>query len=71
MLVIQLPQWIEGKLERVAKRTGKSKASLAREAVMSRIEDLEDIYLAEQVLERIPKGEERTLPINRVRGRSR
>jgi RHH-type transcriptional regulator, rel operon repressor / antitoxin RelB len=63
MLVIHLPPSIEKRLEKFAKRTGKSKASLAREAVMSGIEDLEDIYLAEQTLARIQSGRERTIPL--------
>lgn len=71
MLVIRLPKAIERKLEQVAKRTGKSKASIARRAIVEQIEDLEDIYLAERVLERIRSGKEHTVPLKTVMERLR
>jgi RHH-type transcriptional regulator, rel operon repressor / antitoxin RelB len=71
MLVIQLPPSIEKKLAKFARRAGKSKASFAREVVMSGIEDLEDVYLAEQTLERIRTGRERTIPLKDVLKRHR
>ena len=59
MLWIQLPEDIEARLEQLAQQTGRSKSSYAREAILEKIEDMEDVYLAEQVLERIRKGEEK------------
>ena len=58
MLWIQLPEDVEARLEHLAKQTGRSKNSYAREAILEKIEDMEDLYLAEQVLKRIHKGEE-------------
>jgi RHH-type rel operon transcriptional repressor/antitoxin RelB len=43
---IRLPQSIDARLSAVAKKTGRSKASLAREAILENIEDREDRYLA-------------------------
>ena len=66
MLVIRLPQSIERRLERLARRTGRTKSFYAREAILQHLEDLEDIYLAERTLRRIRDGEERTIPLKDV-----
>ena len=61
MLSIRLPEEIESRLERLAKQTGRTKSYYARAAILEKIEDMEDAYLAEQVLERIRKGGEKTV----------
>jgi len=61
MLAIRLPEEIESRLESLAKATGRTKTYYAREAIVEHLDDLEDIYLAEQTLERIRKGEEDVL----------
>ncbi len=58
MLAIRLPEEIETRLEKLARATGRTKTYYAREAIMEHLDDLEDIYLAEQTLERIRKGKE-------------
>lgn len=63
MLAIRLPRSIEKRLERLARRTGRTKTFYAREAILEHLEDLEDIYLAEQTLDRIRSGEERTVTL--------
>lgn len=63
MLAIRLPQSIEKRLERLARRTGRTKTYYAREAILEHLEDLEDLYLAEGALERIHSGAERTIPL--------
>ena len=63
MLAIRLPAAIEKRLERLAKRTGRTKTFYAREAILRHLEDLEDVYLAERVLDRIRKGKDRTIPL--------
>ena len=50
MLAIRLPTDIEERLERLAKATGRTKTFYAREAILEHIDDLEDLYLAEQRL---------------------
>ncbi len=47
MLAIRLPQSIEDRLNALALETGRTKTTLAREAILEYIEDLEDFYLAE------------------------
>jgi RHH-type transcriptional regulator, rel operon repressor / antitoxin RelB len=63
MLAIRLPQAIEKRLERLARRTGRTKTYYVREAILEHLEDLEDLYLAERALERLRSGEERTISL--------
>jgi len=66
MLAIRLPQSIEKRLEKLARRTGRTKTYYVREAILQHLEDLEDVYAAELVLERIRSGEEKTVPLRDV-----
>ncbi len=66
MLAIRLPQSIEKRLEKLARRTGRTKTYYVREAILQHLDDLEDIYFAEQALERVHSGEERTIPLKDV-----
>ena len=61
MLIIRLPAEIDARLERLAKEAGKTKNDYAREAMLEKIEEMEDLQLAGQVLERVRKGEDRVL----------
>ncbi len=58
MLEIQLPKCIEARLSRVAKETGRSESVLVNEALDHYLEDLEDIYLSDEVVQRIRNGRE-------------
>ena len=69
MLTIRLPEEIEARLDLLAKRTGRSKTFYAREAILEHLDDLEDLYLAEQVARRIQSGEERTFTLVEVEAR--
>jgi RHH-type rel operon transcriptional repressor/antitoxin RelB len=51
MLSIRLDSEIEERLERLAKKTGRTKTYYAREAILEHLQDLEDIYLATSRLE--------------------
>ena len=66
MLAIRLPATIEKRLEKLAKRTGRTKTYYAREAILQHLDDLEDVYLAERVLDRIRSGAETTIPLEDV-----
>jgi RHH-type rel operon transcriptional repressor/antitoxin RelB len=66
MLAIRLPPPIEKRLEKLARRTGRTKSYYVREAILQHLEDLEDRFLAEEVLLRIRRGVERTLPLKDV-----
>ena len=51
MLAIRLDPEIEARLERLARKTGRTKTYYAREAILEHLEDLEDYYLAVEALQ--------------------
>ena len=69
MLAIRLPEEIEARLDNLAKRTGRSKTFYARAAILEYLDDMEDLYLAEQVTRRIRNGEERISTLEDVEKR--
>ena len=52
MLALRLPPNIEKRLDRLAKKTGRTKSFYAREAILRHVEDLEDFHLAQRRLRR-------------------
>ena len=48
MLSLRLSDDIEERLEKLAKKTGRTKTYYAREAIELHLEDMEDLYLAEK-----------------------
>jgi RHH-type rel operon transcriptional repressor/antitoxin RelB len=66
MLTVRLPQAIEKRLEKLARRTGRTKSFYARQAILHLLEELEDLYLAERALERIRSGEDKPIPLQEV-----
>ena len=66
---IRLDPEIERRLDFLVAQTGRTKAFYLREMMERGIEDMEDYYLAMQVLERIRKGEERTYTDEEVKAR--
>ena len=61
MLTVRLPEEIEARLQALAKATGRSKSYYVRQAIVEKLEEMEDAYLGAAVLERIRSGEERVL----------
>jgi RHH-type rel operon transcriptional repressor/antitoxin RelB len=55
---IRLSAKAEQRLDFLAARTGRTKAFYLREMIEAGLDDLEDYYLAADVLERVRKGEE-------------
>ncbi len=66
MLSVKLPADVENRLDRLAKATGRTKAFYARQAIVEHLEDLEDIYLAEQRSADNQAGESRTYTLEEV-----
>ena len=66
MLAIRLPESIEKRLDRLAKRTGRTKTFYAREAILTHLDDLEDLYQAERNLDRIRSGKDQSIPLGEV-----
>ena len=66
MLAIRLPAEVERRLDALAKATGRTKTFYAREAILEHLDDLEDLYLAEQRLIEIRAGRSQTVPLEEV-----
>jgi RHH-type rel operon transcriptional repressor/antitoxin RelB len=62
-LSIRLDDDLAARLERLARTTGRSKSFYVKQAIEDHIEDLEDLYIAQKVLERIADGRERLIPL--------
>jgi RHH-type rel operon transcriptional repressor/antitoxin RelB len=56
---IRLSAKAEQRLDFLAAQTGRTKAFYLRQMIESGLDDLEDYYLAADVLERVRKGEEK------------
>ena len=69
MLSIRLPDDIEERLEALAKRTGRTKTFYARQAIVQHLDDLEDLYLAEEIAGRVGAGEEDTVTLDELEAR--
>ena len=65
MLAIRLPKDIEDRLDRLAKKTGRTKTYYAREAILEYLADIEDYHLAASRLARNLKG----IPLEEVERR--
>lgn len=63
---IRLPGDVEARLAALAARTGRSKTYYVTEAIREHLEDLEDIYLAEQELAEVRAGRSGTRPLAEV-----
>ena len=57
---LRLPKEVEARLDFLAQQTGRTKAFYLRSIIESNLDDLEDYYLASDVLERIRAGKEKT-----------
>ena len=64
---IRLDRTLEKRLDRLVKRTGRTKAYFLREMIESRLEDLEDYYLALTTMENVRSGEEKVHSAKDVR----
>jgi RHH-type rel operon transcriptional repressor/antitoxin RelB len=60
---IRLDEALEARLERLARLTGRSKSFYVKQAIEDHIEDLEDLYLAQRVAQRVADGHERLIPL--------
>ena len=65
-VALRLPDEIAQRLSRLADRTGRSKTFYMIEAIREHLDDLEDLYLAEQWLIDIQAGKSQTVPLEEV-----
>ncbi len=63
---LRLPDDISSRLDNLAERTGRSKTFYMLEAIREHIDDLEDLYLAEQRLIELQAGRSRTYTLEEV-----
>ena len=66
MLAVRLPSEVESRLEALSRATGRTKTFYAREAILEHLDDLEDLYLAEQRLIDIRAGRDETMSLEAV-----
>jgi RHH-type rel operon transcriptional repressor/antitoxin RelB len=66
MLAIRLSEDLEKRLDNLAKLTGRTKTFYARQAIEQHLDDLEDIYLAEQRLTEIRAGRTQTIALEDI-----
>lgn len=64
MLAVRLSDDIEERLEKLAKKTGRTKSYYVRQAIIEYLEDLEDYYLAEERLKSF--DESKTIPLEEI-----
>lgn len=56
---IRLPDETYDRLHALAEKTGRTATFYIRQAIEEHLSDLEDLYLAEQAVERLQRGESR------------
>ena len=66
---VRLPDDTHERLQALAERTGRTATFYIREAIETHLEDLEDLYLAEQELRRMKRGEGRTYTLEEAERR--
>jgi len=64
---VRLAPEIEERLDFLANQTGRTKAFYLRQIIENGLDDLEDYYLAAEVLERVRKGKEKVYSADSVR----
>ena len=62
-VALRLPDAIAQRLARLAELTGRTKTFYMIEAIKEHLDDLEDLYLAEQRLIDIQAGKSQTVPL--------
>jgi RHH-type rel operon transcriptional repressor/antitoxin RelB len=65
-LSIRLPGDVEDRLKNLAAQTGRTKSYYITEAICEHLDDLEDLYLAEQRMIGIRAGRTQTVPLEEV-----
>jgi RHH-type rel operon transcriptional repressor/antitoxin RelB len=66
---LRLPEELKIRLDKLSKRTGRSKTYYMIEAISEKLEDLEDLYLAEQRTLALRAGRSKTYSLDEVERR--
>ena len=67
MVSLRFSKPVERKLTAAARKLGRTKTAVAREAVLAHLEDLEDIADADAVMTRVARGQERVIPSSEIK----
>ena len=65
-VALRLPDEVAERLDRLADRSGRSRAFYMIEAIRQHLDDLEDLYLAEERLIGIQAGKSQAIPLEEV-----
>lgn len=68
-VTVRIDDELDGRLEDLARQTHRTKSFYVREALLKVIDDIEDIYLADQRMEDLRAGRSRTYTIDEVEAR--
>jgi predicted DNA-binding protein len=63
---IRLDDKLRSRLERMARLTGHGKSFHVRQALVDQLPDLEDLYLARTVAQRVATGRERVISLDQL-----
>ena len=63
---VRLPDETYERLQNLAERTGRTATFYIREAIEEKLQDLEDLYLAEEVTRRRAKGQSKTYSLEEM-----
>ena len=66
LIGIRIPKSVKDRLDTLARNTGRSRTFYIRQALMEHLDDLEDMYMAQQVLSRVEEGTEEMYPLDDV-----
>ncbi len=66
MLAIRLPPELEERLDKLARKTGRTKTYYARAAILEYLDDLEDIHLAEKRYGALAAGRGKTISLDEL-----
>jgi RHH-type rel operon transcriptional repressor/antitoxin RelB len=58
---VRIPDNMHARLQALAAKTGRTATFYIREAIETHLEDMEDVYLAEQALEKLAKGKDKII----------
>ena len=63
---LRIPDDLSNRLTKLARKTGRTKTFYMVEAIREHLDDLEDLYIAEQRLIAIREGRSKTIPFEEV-----
>lgn len=66
LIGIRIPKSVKDRLDVLARKTGRTRTFYIRQALLEHLDDLEDRYMAQEVLSRVKKGEEELYSLDDV-----